>query len=276
MLNDKALKGVQACLSDLDELSAGRFIFAENMIGKVLQDISESPEIYGLIAECMKSFNFDKEFNRAKVKLPTKDGYFMMPESKAIVLPLVFCILVDIRDNKLNMRDFLKNYFQSEEIGEFENFSKTVIKPFRDAISYCFGMKDNSTQQENKDDEELEQKAIQVEQKEVENEEERQQKIQEEIKTEKLKNEKDNQFFEKIIRISNQMLEAIELEKHIKQDIKDDLVYLINNLISCAKNGDINNVSAFIVALNYIAKSVKNLRFLYMELKSDLAEYFEG
>ena len=261
MLNDKALKSVQACLSDLDELSAGRFIFEENMIGKVLQDISESPEIYGLIAECMKSFNFDKEFNRAKVKLPTKDGYFMMPESKAIVLPLVFCILVDIRDKKLNMHDFLKNYFQSEDIGEFEDFSRTVIKPFRDAISYCFGMQDNTTE-ETKQDEELEQKAMQVEQAEIENEEERQQKVKEEIKNEKLKNEKDNQFFEKIIRISNQMLEAIDLERHIKQDLKDDLVYLLNNMISCAKNGDINNVSAFIVALNYIAKPVKNLRFL--------------
>lgn len=275
MLNDKALKSVQACLSDLDELSAGRFIFAENMIGKVLQDISESPEIYGLIAECMKSFNFDKEFNRAKVKLPTKDGYFMMPESKAIVLPLVFCILVDIRDKKLNLRDFLKNYFQSEDIGEFENFSRTVIKPFKDAISYCFGMQNNENQ-ETKQDEELEQKAMQVEQNAKENEEERQQKVKEEIKNEKLKNEKDNQFFEKIIRISNQMLEAMELEKRIKPELKDDLVYLINNLISCAKNNDINNVSAFIVALNYIAKPVKNLRFLYMELKSDLTEYFEN
>lgn len=275
MLNDKALKSVQACLSDLDELSAGRFIFAENMIGKVLQDISESPEIYGLIAECMKSFNFDKEFNRAKVKLPTKDGYFMMPESKAIVLPLVFCILVDIRDKKLNLRDFLKNYFQSEDIGEFENFSRTVIKPFKDAISYCFSMQNNENQ-ETKQDEELEQKAMQVEQNAKENEEERQQKVKEEIKNEKLRNEKDNQFFEKIIRISNQMLEAMELEKHIKPELKDDLVYLINNLISCAKNNDINNVSAFIVALNYIAKPVKNLRFLYMELKSDLTEYFEN
>lgn len=275
MLNDKALKNVQACLSDLDELSAGRFIFAENMIGKVLQDISESPEIYGLIAECMKSFNFDKEFNRAKVKLPTKDGYFMMPESKAIVLPLVFCILVDIRDKKLNLRDFLKNYFQSEDIGEFENFSRTVIKPFKDAISYCFGMQNNENQ-ETKQDEELEQKAMQVEQNAKENEEERQQKVKEEIKNEKLRNEKNNQFFEKIIRISNQMLEAMELEKHIKPELKDDLVYLINNLISCAKNNDINNVSAFIVALNYIAKPVKNLRFLYMELKSDLTEYFEN
>ena len=199
----------------------------------------------------------------------------MMPESKAIVLPLVFCILVDIRDKKLNLRDFLKNYFQSEDIGEFENFSRTVIKPFKDAISYCFGMQNNENQ-ETKQDEELEQKAMQVEQNAKENEEERQQKVKEEIKNEKLKNEKDNQFFEKIIRISNQMLEAMELEKHIKLELKDDLVYLINNLISCAKNNDINNVSAFIVALNYIAKPVKNLRFLYMELKSDLTEYFEN
>lgn len=273
MLSDKALKNVQACISDLDELASGRFIFAENMIEKILQDISESNEIYGLIAECMKNFNFDKEFNRAKVKLPTKDGYFIMPESKAIVLPLVFCILVDIRDKKINFRDFLKNYFQSEEIGEFENFAKTVILPFKDAISYCFDMQ--TTQVADEQNEQLCKKVEQVEVK-VEQQEQRQQAVQEEIKNQKLKIEKDNHFFEKIIRICNQMLEGMELEKRLNKDLKDDLIYLLNNLILCAQNEDINNVGAFIVALNYIAKQVKSLRFLYMELKSELTEYYNN
>ena len=114
MLSDTALKNVQAVLSSLDELVCGKFIFAENIIAKILVNISESDEIYELISECMKNFNFDREFNRAKVKMPTKNGYFVMPESRAVILPLVFCMFVDIRDRKINFRELLDQYFQSE------------------------------------------------------------------------------------------------------------------------------------------------------------------
>ena len=144
MLSDSALKNVHACIASCDELINGRFIFAENLIAKILQNISDSKEIYELIAECMQNFNFDREFNRAKVKLPTKDGYFVMPESKAIVLPLVFCIFVDIRDKKLNFHEFLKNYFTSEDMNEFENFAQTVVVPFKEAIKYCFDLDNQS------------------------------------------------------------------------------------------------------------------------------------
>ena len=54
MLSDTALKNVQACLASCDELINGRFIFAENIIAKILQNISDSKEIYDLIAECMQ------------------------------------------------------------------------------------------------------------------------------------------------------------------------------------------------------------------------------
>lgn len=271
MLSDNALKNIQACLSDLDELICGRFIFAENMISKILQDISQSNEIYALISECMKNFNFDKEFNRAKVKLPTKDGYFIMPESKAIVLPLVFCIFVDIRDKKINFRDFLKNYFQSEGIGEFENFAQTVVRPFRDSISYCFGMDKNSQDFEKEDIPKIEENEQQLE-KNLDKEK----VAQQEIKQEKLKNENQAKIFENIEQICEQMKQNLSQERHIKQSLKEDIEFLLNAMTLCAKKYDITNLSAYVVALNYIVKQVGGLRFLYIELKDVLAKYYEN
>ena len=262
MLSDKALKNVQAVLASCDELIYGRFIFAENIIAKILQEISESEEIFDLIKECMKNFNFDKEFNRAKVKLPTKDGYFIMPESKAIILPLVFCILVDIRDRKLNFHDFLKNYFTSENIDEFQNFAESVMIPFKNAIMYCFDMEDYQTK-------DIEQKQSGQEIVEEVEKEINQNKVEPTFDEERL-----NVLFTDFELILDQIKEELKTDRHIKQTIKDDMFYLIGTMKDCCLAKDLKNMSAYIVAIEYIAKNAGNLIFLARELKSKLREFY--
>lgn len=267
MLKDKALKNVQAFLSSCDELINGRFIFAENIIAKILQDISESDEIYSLIADCMKNFNFDKEFNRARVKLPTKDGYFIMPESRAIVLPLVFCILVDIRDKKINFNEFLRNYFMSEEINEFENFAQTIIVPFKQAVAYCFDITDEvKVDEQPEETNQTKEDQIMIE--------EIVRKEPELTPSEKIIDRDTKMFFDAIEIISRQMIDELKNDKKVKQDLRDDVEYLINNMIDCCNVYDLRNVSAYIVAVSYITKSIKSLKFLSQELKYKLTELY--
>lgn len=123
-----------------NELIDGKFILADSKISKILKDITESKEVYNLLSECMANFNFEREFIRAKIKLPTKPGYFKMPDEKYKILPMVFCILVDISKHKIDFQSFLKDYFSVEDgkISEYENFANEVIKPFRNAISDMF------------------------------------------------------------------------------------------------------------------------------------------
>ena len=59
-----------------NELIDGKFILADSKISKILKDVTESKEVYNLLSECMANFNFEREFIRAKIKLPTKPGYF--------------------------------------------------------------------------------------------------------------------------------------------------------------------------------------------------------
>ncbi len=268
MLTDKALKDVMACISSCDELINGRFIFAENIITKILQNISDSPEIYELIAECMKNFNFDREFNRAKVKLPTKDGYFIMPESKAIVLPLVFCILVDIRDKKLNFHEFLKNYFTSENISEFENFAQTLIVPFKNAMMYCFDIDENQSETVKKlgDDEDNQEQ----------NDEEQLQPTKEEFNVEdEVANQKIDWFTSGVDIVVKQMFEELKADKKVNADLKSDALYLLNAILNCCEKKDTNNLSAYIVAVAYVFKPIKSLKFLTKELKAKLIEFYQ-
>ena len=276
MLKDKALKNVQACLASCDELIHGRFIFAENIISRILQDISESREIYELIAECMKNFNFDKEFNRARVKLPTKDGYFIMPESRAIVLPLVFCILVDIRDRKINFQDFLKNYFMSEQIDEFENFAQTLIVPFKNALAYCFELDgESSIKQSNEEvkEEDIELQDVDI-QKQEDTQDVEQKQTQEKQSQERFINQNVKNFFKDVIVLGNEIKSELATDRRCKEDLRDDINYLVNTMVDCAECYDLSNVSADIVAISYIAKPVKCLRFLAQELRVKLTELY--
>lgn len=274
MLSDKALKNVQACISLCDELICGRFIFAENIISQILQRISESDEIYNLIAECMKNFNFDKEFNKAKVKMPTKDGYFIMPESKATILPLVFCILVDIRDRKINFNDFLKTYFKCDDCSEFENFSKTVIVPFKDTLIYCFELdkitpiEEYSLSIEEKDNQKEDKK-------EIEDEPESKEFEEEERVSSRQDQEKTNSFLMNVKLVAKQMLQELNTDKHLKSELKDDAIYLLNCLTDCAEGCDIKNLSAYIVSLGYVVKPIKSLRFLIKEMRQYLIDYYD-
>lgn len=262
MLSDRALKSVQACLASCDELINGRFIFAENIIAKILQNISESEEIYNLIAKCMQNFNFDREFNRAKVKLPTKDGYFVMPESKAIVLPLVFCIFVDIRDKKLNFHEFVKDYFTSENMNEFENFANTVVVPFKEAIAYCFDLSSKHYDGQNEVVELAQAKQPSTE----DNDNHQSQENFDGTGLSVLMRESDI--------ILNQMQDELKADKKIKESLKNDLQYYILCMQDCVKKLDINNLSAYIVGLTYMSSKAHSLRFLVADLKQKLANYY--
>ena len=264
MLSDSALKNVHACIASCDELINGRFIFAENLIAKILQNISDSKEIYELIAECMQNFNFDREFNRAKVKLPTKDGYFVMPESKAIVLPLVFCIFVDIRDKKLNFHEFLKNYFTSEDMNEFENFAQTVVVPFKEAIKYCFDLDNqNHTLVAQKPNEQNNN----VEQTEVD---------EQKPKPKQYTDTPLSKFMADADIILKQMNDELSLDRKVKQDLKNDLQYLILCMQDCVNKLDIKNLSAYVVALSYMSVKAHPIRFLVADLKQKLGEYYSN
>ena len=246
------------------------------MIARILQDISESKEIYELIAECMKNFNFDKEFNRAKVKLPTKDGYFIMPESRAIVIPLVFCVLVDIRDRKINFHDFLRTYFMSEQIDEFENFAQTLVVPFRNALAYCFeldGESNSNTVDDNKYQNEDVQQDVGVDNTEDTQDVVKEPELEKPV-TERFVNQKFKDFFKDVIVISNEIKSELASDKRCKEELREDINYLVNAMIDCAEHYDLRNVSAYIVAIHYVAKPVKCLRFLSQELRVKLSDLY--
>lgn len=240
VISNKGLMNISAFMSSCDDLINGKFIFAGNKVANILKAISESPELYEVISECLKNFNYEKEFGRAKVKLPTKRGTFKMPEDKTVLIPMVFCILVEIQENKIDFKQFLADYFDTddEDVSQFANFAQTVIVPFKNAIAYLFeieGQNRFKPQEEKKE----EQPKVFKKEPEISN--------------------KQVEFFDDVLSICNEILEDLDFIK-VKQDQKDDLEYLISNLKQAIENKNVKTTNALIIGTIYVLKQIRKLR----------------
>ncbi len=252
-ISNKGLMNISAFMSSCDDLINGKFIFAGNKVSNILKAISESPELYEVISECLKNFNYEKEFGRAKIKLPTKKGTFKMPEDKTILIPMVFCMLVEIQENKIDFKQFLADYFDTddEDVSQFENFANTVIVPFKNAIAYLFeieGQNKFKPQEEKKEEPKLLKKEPQVTDKQAE-------------------------FFNDIKNIISDILDNMEFIK-IKPEISDDLKYMLNALKQEVEAKNIKTTNALIIGTIYTLKQVRKLRKYESNFRDALEELY--
>ena len=85
-----------------DEFANGRFILADIKIAKILRAIADCTEIYNLLEECMLNFDFDRELGKCSVKGNIGEGVaFRLPSEMHKLIPLVFCLLVELDSKKL-------------------------------------------------------------------------------------------------------------------------------------------------------------------------------
>ena len=244
MISNKGLVSINTFMNSCDDLICGKFIFAGNKVANILKAINESPELYEVISECLKDFNYEKEFGRAKVKLPTKKGTFKMPEDYTSKIPLVFCMLVEIQENKIDLKQFLADYFDTDdETSQFEKFANEVIVPFKNAIAYLFDIEGaNKFKHEEK---------------------------KEEPKQDSIKKEPSNKlekYFEDIKVACDEILADAQLVK-IKPEHLEDIEYLVDIIKTAADKKDTKTTNGLVIGLCYVLKQVKKLRFYERELR---------
>lgn len=141
-LTQKQTEELQDFVDACNEFINGKFILADIKISKILKSIAGSEDIYNLLAECMLNFDFETELKKCCVKNATESGSFCLPNETYKLIPIVFCLLVQIDSKRIDFNYFLKTQFpyakgQNEE---YEKFSSNVVVPFRDAIAELFGI----------------------------------------------------------------------------------------------------------------------------------------
>ena len=124
-----------------NELIEGKYILADIKIGKILRAISQSDEIYNLLAESLINYDFDKELARIK-SMNKREGtsILTLPDDYSVIVPFVFSLLVEIDSKHISFSDFLSENFPlaSSQKDEYEAFARHLIIPFRDAMADIF------------------------------------------------------------------------------------------------------------------------------------------
>lgn len=125
---------VENFVKELNKFSGAKFILYEDKLSKFLTSLSANETFYSLIEKCLKGFDFEMEFKRSmnssRIALPTKAEK---------LIALVFCILVEVDDKKIDFFKFLKTYFSADNINvSFAKFNEEMIKPFKNAaLALC-------------------------------------------------------------------------------------------------------------------------------------------
>lgn len=242
-------KSIENFLNSCDDLISCKFLVAEYKITKLLKDIANSSEICSLIAECLQSYNRDREFARTYIQDGHGQFVCVMPTEEFKIVALVFCTLADIDNKKIDFTDFIKRFFGREE-KPFEAFVQTMIVPFKNLIAEAFGYlkQDNNDSQEKDDDEDFENE---VAQEEMLDGDDTFAPIYENV-------------FDASQNIAVQILSELEEYKETRQI--EDLKNIATSIIKTSNLEDETVLKALTASIKVLGKGVKSIKFLIKEL----------
>lgn len=246
----------------VNEMIGGRFILSDVKVAKVLKSIASSEVLYDMFAKCLVNFNYDTEFEKAKVSNRVNGGYFVMPNEEEKIVALVFCMLLEIDNQKLNLQSFVTdNFFSADGYNiSYSNFALNVLVPFKTSVLNILGI-----------DEEGESIT-----RELDELTENQTTIDDFVEQEEIEDE--NLHITKIL-FSNMrvvMYDMISIlgEARLKESERDELTILFRGMIESIDCENFKLINAFLVAFERIIGKNKLFKYDFDKLKSLLADFY--
>ena len=236
-----------------NEMIQGRFILSDIKISKILKAIANSEVLYNLFAEVLSDFKFKEEFENAKTPNKVNGGYFAVPEQDEKIVALVFCILLEVDNQKMNLQNFVNDYFYSPEGYNisYSNFSLSVLVPFKNAVLNLLGCNEDGT-------------PIEEEEEEVEPEEE---------ETEEEPNHKQKILFANLKMSLNELLSVI-IKSKISYEEKEELKIIINALFEAIEMESLIIINALVIPLEHMIGKNKQVKFYYNDFKECLVQFY--
>lgn len=254
-----------------DTLNA-KFILADAKIFKILKTIVSSSELIAVVGETLVKFNFENEFKKAQSK---EDGVLCLrlPKEKSKLVAFVFSLLSEFDSHRLDLHTFVNDYYGGDEGNKlvecYEEFVRTVIYPFRDAMCELMGVNfEGEEDMMNKiEDADLETAGVvrqSVREPIVEDDEEDEQR-----------DDLLSEFFADIQSILTQIQETINVDRKIKDDRRDELNITIEAIMLCLELGSLKILNALLISLNNLLIPIKSVKFYNMELQNRLLRFYD-
>lgn len=235
-----------------DEFIEGKFILADVKIANILKKIADSTDIYNILAECMINFDFSKEFSKSRVSGSVGANTFRLPTEIHKLIPLVFCLLIEIDKKNIDFNYFLRTQFPFADTQkeEYDSFAQNVILPFKESILQLFDINPNELNIE-----EVKENSISV-------------PIVKEIEEE----DKDD-FFKSMKERCLAANESLGLIKNIAR--RENVLTLLEGIIETCNIENIKIINALVYALNQELKGEKHFRKIIESINNIYFTYFK-
>lgn len=116
-----------------DDMINGKFIMADSKISKILGSIANNPRLYALINDCLKNYNFHKEYEKSLGE--ADNGIYEVSQDLKKNIAFVMCIFVEVDHHRIKFYDFISRFFKNAGAGnEYAEFVRTMLKPFKEGV----------------------------------------------------------------------------------------------------------------------------------------------
>ena len=312
--NDELSKIAQFVAS-CDDMINGKFILADVKITKVLNMIAGSDELYRYISECMVGFDFAKEYHRAEVKNSLNGGNFAAPTDPNKLVAFVFCLLVECDAKRLDFYNFINDNFGKEGKSEaYKVFASQLLLPFKEVVSSHFGMggissqtmedltqsyrkdlqeapifeaEDNKTYFDSSFDSNIQYNS-QVENQNGQydlqkandyynqnNDMSYMQNNSSQTSISQNTKRQETDIWKEICEIVENIESAVYAERHLKEYLRQELLYILKTIKYSTKYKDVKIISALVTAFDELSKKFRSIQFVFGELKNKLEKLYE-
>lgn len=309
-VSNEELSKISQFLASCDSMANGKFILADVKITKILNMIANSEELYRYISECMTGFDFVREYHRAEVKNGLNGGVFAVPQEPKKLVAFVFCLLVECDAKRLDFYSFINENFRIASNNDaYQNFAKNLLVPFKDTIAMHFGLdsqgadavetmtenyradlqqnpvfENESVNYDNAykgNDQQVgdnqttlfdnlsnpnnlrEENGVNSQEAPVSN---FQSAMQESIKK--------NDVWADIADICANVESSVYAERHVKDYLREELLYILKIIKYSIKYRDVKIISALVTAFDELTKKFRSIQFVFGELKNKIQQLY--
>ena len=247
----------QAFCNACDDLRASKIILADAKVSKILRSVVSCPSLVEIIGDALVGYNYANELGKCVTTDLEGNKHINLPPEPYRVIALVFSILTEFDTRRLDLQEFVEQYFHADGIQEsFERFCEELIVPFCDFLCDWVGYKTGKKEEEsmNSNEEVMDMR---------------------EENTEETGDTAEALFADLKI-ILNQIKETVNLDTKIKPDRLDDLNITLDALLESLELRNFKILNALLISLNNMLTPIKSVRFYNMELQNRLAKFYDS
>ena len=82
-------------------------------------------------------------------------------------------------------------------------------------------------------------------------------------------------YFEEIKKLANDMMTEIDYSTRVKSDVREEAYIILDAIVSACEIQNLKILNGLIVGFDFLASSIKSVKFLYKEMKNVLVDFYE-